>query len=196
MGPCTRVVIAGGIGSGKSTVMSILSELGWPVVSADTVGHEVLSVPTVLAAVAARWPNAVSDGQVNRPALASVVFRDPEEIAVLERITHPVIVSRIDRWVDRLSEPGAVEVSVLKVARPHWGPLLVVNAARDVRRERALQRGMMGTDIEARMTLQPSDSEMLAAARIVIDNNGAADELSVRVRKFDRWFRSDLDHKG
>lgn len=196
MRPGRRVVVAGGIGSGKSTVMSILSELGWSVISADTVGHEVLSDPSVLAAVAARWPNAVTDGQVSRPALASIVFREREEISALERITHPVIVGRIDRWVDSSSEPGAVEVSVLKVARPHWGPLVTVHAAKDVRRERALKRGLAETDLEARITLQPSDSEMLAAAQIVIDNNGTVDELSDRVRKFNRWIRSDEEHQG
>jgi dephospho-CoA kinase len=176
--------------------MSILSELGWSVISADTVGHEVLSDPSVLAAVAARWPSAVTDGQVSRPALAGIVFREREEISALERITHPVIVGRIDRWVDSSSEPGAIEVSVLKVARPQWGPLVIVHAARDVRRERALKRGMAETDLEARMTLQPSDSEMLAAAQIVIDNNGTVDELSDSLRKFDEWIRSEEEHQG
>ena len=60
MRPHQRVVVAGGIGSGKSTVISALSELGWSVINADQVGHEVLMDPDVIESVAARWPQAVS----------------------------------------------------------------------------------------------------------------------------------------
>jgi dephospho-CoA kinase len=190
MSPRQRVVVAGGIGSGKSTVIGALSELGWSVINADEVGREVLKDPRVIEAVAARWPMAVSGGEVDRSALASIVFADPAELLALEEITHPHIVGRIDRWVESSAEPLAVEVSVLKVAHSRWGPLVIVHAPRSLRRERALERGMKSADVEARMASQPSDSELLAAADVVIDNQGTLADLAETVRRFDQWGRS------
>jgi len=190
MRPHQRVVVAGGMGSGKSTVIAALSELGWSVINADQVGHEVLMDPDVIEAVAARWPQAVSEGAVNRSTLAEVVFADPGELAALEGITHPLIVGRIERWVETSVEPLAVEISVLKVAEPEWGPLVIVSAPESVRRERALERGMAAADVEARMASQPSESDLLAAADVVIDNQGTIEDLVERVRRFDQWARS------
>ncbi|HUP16943.1 MAG TPA: dephospho-CoA kinase [Acidimicrobiia bacterium] len=190
MRPRQRVVVAGGIGSGKSTVISALSELGWSVINADQVGHEVLMDPDVTETVAARWPQAVREGAVNRSTLAKVVFADPGELVALEGMTHPLIVGRIESWVETSVEPLAVEISVLKVAAPEWGPLVIVSAPESVRRERALERGMKPADVEARMASQPSDSELLAAADIVIDNQGTVEDLAASVRRFDQWARS------
>lgn len=191
MRPHQRVVVAGGIGSGKSTVIAGLSEFGWSVINADQVGHEVLMDPEVVEAVAARWPGAISDGAVNRSALAKVVFADPRELAALEAITHPRIVGRIESWVETSDEPLAVEISVLKVAEPGWGPLVIVHAPAAVRKERALERGMAVADVEARMASQPSDTELLAAADVVIDNQGTVEDLAESVRRFDSWARSE-----
>jgi dephospho-CoA kinase len=185
-----RVVVAGGIGSGKSTVIGLLSDLGWAVINADQVGHEVLTDPEVIAAIGARWPRAVTQGEVSRSALASEVFSDPDHLAALEDITHPLIVGRIDRWVDSTAEPLAVEISVLKVAQPSWGALVLVHAPLSIRKERAIERGMAAADVEARMAVQPSDSELLAAADVVIDNQGAPEDLAESVRRFDEWARS------
>jgi dephospho-CoA kinase len=184
------VVVAGGIGSGKSTVIGALSELGWSVINADEVGHEVLMDPEVIGAVAARWPMTVTDGEVNRSALAAVVFTDPGELSALEGITHPRIVARIDSWVDSVAEPLAVEVSVLKVAGPRWGLLAIVHAPLSVRTQRALERGMKASDVDARMAVQLSDSEFLAAADVVIDNQGTTAKLLERVQRLDSWLRS------
>jgi dephospho-CoA kinase len=190
MRPHQRVVVAGGIGSGKSTVTAALFELGWSVINADQVGHEVLMDPEVIKAVVTRWPAAVTGGTVNRSTLAEVVFADPKELASLEGITHPLIVGRIERWLETAVEPLAVEISVLKVADPLWGPLVIVNAPKSVRWERALERGMTAADVEARMAFQRSNSELLAVADVVIDNQGTVEDLVESVRRFDQWARS------
>lgn len=190
MSPRPRVVVAGGIGSGKSTVNGALSELGWSVINADEVGREVLMDSEVIEAVAARWPGAVVGGEVSRPALAEIVFADSGALSALEELTHPRIVGRIEKWVESSSEPLAVEISVLKVVKPSWGPLVIVHSPSSVRRERALERGMAATDVEARMASQPSDSELLTAADVVIDNQGTLKDLFELVRRFDQWARS------
>lgn len=185
MSPRLRVVVSGGIGSGKSTVTGVLSELGWSVINADVVGREVLTEPAVVALVATRWPAAVVGGEVSRGALAEAVFADRVELRALEEITQPLIVDRIEEWLEASPKPTAVEVSVLKVVSPQWGTLAIVHAPRGLRKQRALQRGMTPADVEARMAVQPSDSELLAAAGVVIDNQGTVDELTEAVRRFD-----------
>ena len=190
MSPRPSVVVAGGIGSGKSTVISALSALGWSVINADQVGHEVLADPPVIEAVATRWPLAVVGRGVDRSALASIVFSSPGELAALEEITHPRIVGRIDALVNSVPRPLAIEVSVVKVAKPRWGTLVIVHAPQAKRKERALERGMKAADVEARMAAQPSDSELLEVADLVIDNQGTAEDLAESVRLFDNWARS------
>ena len=178
-----RVVVTGGIGSGKSTVIDALSQLGWSVIRADTVGHGVLTDPVVVAAITARWPTAVSGSGVSRSALARLVFAHPQELAALEEITHPLIVDRIDRWIEHTPAPTAVELAVLKVAKPHWGWYVVVHAPVVIRSQRALARGMSAVDVAARTASQPDDSEWLASAHLVLDNRGSTAQLRGNIEK-------------
>ena len=190
MSPRQRVVVAGGIGSGKSTVVEALSRVGWSVIDGDEIGHEALRDPDVITRVAARWPAAVAGGEVSRTSLAQAVFGHPRELRALEEITHPVIADRIDERLETAAEPVAVEISVLGAAKPRWGSVMIVYAPMALRRQRALERGMSGDDVDARMAAQPSDSDMLRAADVVVDNHGTVEELLERLRRFDRWARS------
>ena len=189
MSPRERLVVSGGIGSGKSTVIGVFGSLGWSVIDADQVGHRVLTDPLVIVAVGARWPKAVTGGEVNRAALAATVFADDKELAVLEQMTQPRIVDEVERWVRRQVSPTVVEVSVLNLARPDWGPVAIVHAPRLVRIERAVERGMSRADVEARMAAQMPDSDLLAAADFVIDNQGTPDQLRGHATQLAVWLR-------
>ena len=189
MSPRQRVVVTGGIGSGKTSVIDALSGLGWSIIKTDVVGHEVLMDPAAVAALAALWPTVVVQGKVNRSDLAGIVFRDVRHLAALEDITHPLIVDRVDRWIEGSRGFVAIEVPVAKVGR-RWGPLVVVHAPLVLRRQRALDRGMTVADVDSRMAIQPSDFDWLATAGYVIDNRGTINDLEATVRRFDAWARS------
>ena len=105
--------LLGGVASGKSMVADMFRQLGAEVLDADRVGHEVLRMPAVRAAVGGRWGKDVigPDGEINRPALAKIVFAPPpdgpRELAELERITHPEIRRRLQAEVEELARRGA-----------------------------------------------------------------------------------------
>jgi dephospho-CoA kinase len=90
--------ITGGIGTGKSTVLGILAELGAHVLSADDVAREVLAVgEPAYDEVRVRFDEDVilPDGRIDRPALARIIFADSEARSDLDAITHPRIIEKI-----------------------------------------------------------------------------------------------------
>ena len=108
-------------------------------VDADAVGHLVLAGEG-LAPVAERWPDVVLEGQIDRQALARIVFDDPGELKVLEAITHPLIFGRIEADLKGFSGVVVVEMPLLETSMG-W-PVIVVDADDETRLRRAVQRGM------------------------------------------------------
>lgn len=85
--------LTGGIGSGKSFVARLLEQLGCGVVDADALSREGMGDETILEKVRLQWGDGVFDalGQLDRKALAGVVFVDPEQLKLLEGIIHPYV---------------------------------------------------------------------------------------------------------
>ena len=173
-----RWLITGGIGSGKSAVRRLLAERGIRTVDADAVGHAVLA-DEGLSPVADRWPDVVLEGQIDRKALARIVFSDPGELRALEAITHPLIFGRIEADLKGFS--GVVVVEMPLLAAPVGWPMIVVDAEDGTRMRRALQRGMEEADVRLRMASQPSRAVWLAAADLVVPNHGDMRQLEAIV---------------
>ena len=147
------VGIAGGIASGKSFVAEQLERLGAAVVSADRWAHEVLKIEDVKNAVRERWGDAVfgADGQVDRPALARIVFAPapdgPRELKWLEQLTHPRIGQLVRQEIAQLGQQGAAAAIVLDVPlmfESGWNKIcdkiVFVEAPHEQRLARALAR--------------------------------------------------------
>lgn len=85
--------LVGGVGSGKSTVAAELGRLGCVVIDADRIAHAVLARDGVREKLRHRWGAGpfAPDGQVDRDALGSIVFGDPQALAQLNEIVHPLI---------------------------------------------------------------------------------------------------------
>jgi dephospho-CoA kinase len=88
--------IAGGIGSGKSTVARVLAELGCVVCDSDALGRAALRDPVIRQELVRWWGDDIVDarGEIDRGAVAAIVFRDPAERRRLEGLTHPWIEAR------------------------------------------------------------------------------------------------------
>ena len=176
------IVVAGGLGAGKSTVAAMLAAKGATTIDSDQIGHEVLEPGGPgFAAVAERWPAVFVDGAIDRQRLAAVVFSDREQLEELEAITHPAIGAEIARRAhEATSGHVVVELPVPAIAAPDWTWIVVV-ADPAIRVERAVARGMEADDARRRIASQLTEAEWRRRATHVIVNDGSTDDLRVEV---------------
>lgn len=182
----TRIVVFGGIGSGKSTFAAVLRELGATIIEADQIGHEILrSDGPAFAEVSRRWPTVVVDGEVDRKALAGIVFSDPEQLADLEEISHPLIAAEIQRRAQAAGDEVVVaELPLVRnIVGADWTWVLV-EAPRQARIDRAVDRGAALEDVVARMDAQPEGPEWHGRADWVVPNTGSVEDLTAAAHEF------------
>ena len=198
-GAVLRVGLTGNIGAGKSTVGAMLAARGCLVLDADRLGHELLLAgsPVRDAIVAEFGDDIVGEGgNLDRSALAQVVFSDPEARRRLESLTHPAIRDLED---ERVREGGCdiavTEASLLVETGAHvrYHRLVAVVAPEAVRRARLLERGMSAADIARRMAAQMPQEQKAAAADYVIDNGGPLAATEARVQRLHRALSADLE---
>lgn len=183
----TRVLLSGGIGSGKTSAGELLTELGALVIDADQVGHEVLEAEA-FASVAGRWPQTVREGAIDRCRLAELVFNDRVELAALEDLTHPAIRRRIQEIVSRADEPVVVvQMPILTELLGEGWIRVVVDTPEQVRQARLEGRGMSREEIRRRMAAQPERQQWRAGADYLLDNSGDRDDLRREVERLWLW---------
>jgi dephospho-CoA kinase len=189
--PVLKIGLTGGIGSGKSEVSRRLSARGAVVIDADRIAREVVEPGTVgLARVSAAFGDEVlhPDGSLNREKLGSIVFADPDRLAALNAIVHPLVGERVAELQGRAADDAIVVYDVPLLAENNLAPMydavIVVDAADDVRiRRLAAHRGMAESDARARIAAQAGREDRLAVADIVIANEGSMEELEARVNE-------------
>ncbi|MGW5659091.1 dephospho-CoA kinase [Streptomyces sp. NPDC003758] len=188
-----KVGLTGGIGSGKSEVSRLLVERGAVLIDADRIAREVVAPGTPgLAAVVEAFGEDIltADGSLDRPRLGSIVFADPDKLAVLNSIVHPLVGAR-SRELETTADDDAVVVhDVPLLAENGLAPLydlvIVVDASPATQLDRLVRlRGMTEEDARARMAAQAPREKRLEVADIVIDNDVPLEQLKRRVR--DVW---------
>ena len=186
-----RIGLTGGIGSGKSTVAGLLAARGARIVDADRIAREVVEpgTPGLEAVVAAFGQEVLTpEGALDRPALAAVVFADPDARRRLDGIVHPLVRARATELV-AAAPPDAVVVQdvPLLVETGQAGSydlVLVVEADLDTRVRRLVGRGLAEDDARARIAAQASDDQRRAVADVVLDNSGSVEDLEAQVDRF------------
>ncbi len=175
-----RVLLGGGIGSGKSIAGQRLEELGAVVVEADHLGHEILERGgEAFRAVSERWPSVVVDQRINRGDLAEIVFADPKQLVELEAMTHPLIIQRISELASSEADL-VVEIPLVLDVPGEWMKVFV-GAHEELRVRRAIERGGDETDVRRRMASQSHRAEWMTWADEIIDNNGSASDLKEQI---------------
>jgi dephospho-CoA kinase len=178
------VGLTGGIGAGKSEALKALDRLGAATLSTDAVVHELLESDEVRELLVERFGERVAPaGRIDRNAVASVVFEDPDERKWLEGVLWPRVGERVNRWREEIARrdpppPAAiVEVPLLFESGMEavFDHTIAVVADEDVRRERAAARGH--TAVDSRAAAQLSQNEKAERADFVLRNDGDLSDL-------------------
>jgi|SRR5438270_6561973 len=178
------VGLTGGLGAGKSTALAALERLGAAVLSTDAVVHDLYASPEIRDAVVERWGDGVvSDGTVDRAAVAARAFASSDDRAWLEQLLWPRVGDRVERWraeaMTATPVPRAVVVEVPLLFEAGMEPLfdatIAVVADEEVRAERAGNRGHAAVD--ERSQRQLPQEEKARRATFAVSNSGTVSEL-------------------
>jgi dephospho-CoA kinase len=180
-----RIVIAGGIGAGKSALCDRLRSLGFTVVDADDVAHDVTAKGTpALAALVDAFGSAVlaNDGTLDRAFMAEIVFNDPSALRRLNHITHGAIGVEIVRQLDEAT--GDAVFIAVPLFRPEHRAAFSVDEVWSVQvdpgtavRRLVEFRGFKEDDARARLANQMSNDERECIVDRVLWNEGTLEEL-------------------
>ena len=177
------IALTGGIGAGKSLVAQYFSELGARVVDADQLSRVAIERGSEgFDEVLLRFGESIlRDGDIDRKALAEIVFADASARADLEAIIHPRVRELFNDVVADLApdETLIYEIPLLveSNAAANFDLVITVEADLEIRKERLRKRGMFISEIERRIAAQASREEREAKADHVITNDGDEDAL-------------------
>lgn len=185
------VGLTGGIGAGKSEVSRLLVGHGAVLIDADRIAREVVAPGTPgLAAVVEAFGEDVlaEDGGLDRPKLGSIVFADPERLAALNSIVHPLVGARSRALEEAAAEDAVIVHDVPLLTENGLAPLYDVVVVVDVDPATQLDRlvrlrGMTEQDAHARMAAQATRERRREIADVLVDNDVPLDELRRRVKE-------------
>ncbi len=177
------VALTGGIGAGKSLAAQYFSDLGARVVDADQLARVAIERGSEgFDEVILRFGEKIMrDGDIDRKALAEIIFSDLSAKQDLEEIVHPRVRELFAEVVSDL-QPGEVliyEIPLLveSSSAKNFDLVITVEADLDIRKDRLRKRGMFISEIERRIASQASREEREALADFVIINDGDEDQL-------------------
>ncbi|MGI5399724.1 dephospho-CoA kinase [Streptomyces sp. CA-135486] len=186
-----KVGLTGGIGAGKSEVSRLLASYGAVLIDADKIAREVVEpgTPGLAALLEAFGPEVLTpEGTLDRPKLGSIVFADPERLATLNAIVHPLVGAR-SRELEAAAGPDAVVIHDVPLLTENnlaglYDLVVVVDASPGTQLDRLVGlRGMAESEARARMAAQATREQRRAIADLVIDNDGPLEQLEPQVRK-------------
>lgn len=172
--------LTGGIASGKSTVSKVLREMGLPIFDADESSRQAVrkgsrGLALVVEAFGEEYLN--EDGEMNRPKIAELVFKDKEALHTLEAIIHKVVWQEAEEFLAEHKDKKAVVLDVPLLIECGWhlkvDQVWLVAVDPETQIIRAMARsGMTRQEVVARIRAQMSLEEKLTYADFVIDNSG------------------------
>lgn len=184
--------ISGGIGSGKSSVCKILSTLGYEVLDADKIAHQVLEKQSK-EVIEAFGEGIIKEGEgINRKALGEIVFKDKDKLEQLQGILNPHIYQELFSQCQKLEgerKPYFVEIALLFEQREvlDFKHKILVTAPKDTILQRVQERDKLSeSQILQRIASQLPNEEKIPYASEVLENN--CDLVSLRA-KIERWVR-------
>ena len=172
-----RIGITGGIGSGKSTVSRIFEVLGIPVYYADDAAKRLMQEDPELREELIRefGPETYTNGQLNRPWLASIVFNNKEKLELLNSLVHPATIRDGERWAIQQSAPYSLKEAALMFesgSQQYLDYVIGVSAPTALRIQRAMRRdNITREEVLARMNKQIQENIKMRLVDYVIIND-------------------------
>ena len=189
-----RIGLTGGIASGKSSVGCWLSDHGIPVLDADRYARDALAPGSAgCRAVLERYGTAVTSNEaqadkveLNRQALADIVFSDEVERRWLEELVHPLVRQAFDAALHELEPTPTVVLMIPLLYESGLESLCtevwVVHCSRDQQQQRLIERnGLSAQQADQRIEAQWPLSRKCQLADQVIDNSNAPDAWKPKV---------------
>ncbi len=193
-----EIGLTGGIGSGKSTVSAGLVERGAVLIDADAIVRE-LQQPgkPVFEKMVERWGEKIlsEEGELNRQAVADIVFKDSEELLALNEIVHPLVREEIARLRDTYAGGGVpiildIPLLIESGYEDLDGIIVVDLIPKEAIRRLVAYRGFAEDDAKNRISNQVEREERIKKADFVVDNNGDLNSLNEEIDRAWNWIES------
>lgn len=185
------VGLTGGIAMGKTTISQFLKSKAIPVVDADQIAHEILTVDEVKVKLMDTFGESILDKNQNidRRKLGPIVFNDQRQLEKLNIIVQPYIRTEIVRQLDTFSASKVVVLDAPVLFEQGYEKmvdyLMVIKTSAQIQVERLMQRDSLNEiDAQKRIQAQMPIEEKVKKADIVIDTSGTIEETQSQVVKW------------
>jgi len=172
-----KIGLTGGIGSGKSTVAKVFEVLGIPVYYADEAAKRLMNEDENLKEKLQQQfgKQTYVDGKLNRGYLSSLVFNDPEKLAILNSIVHPATIEDAAKWMTQQKTPYVIKEAALifeSGSQKDLDKVIGVFAPAPLRILRVIKRDTISKEeIMARMNKQLDEEMKMRLCDYVIKND-------------------------
>ncbi|MCX7994204.1 MAG: dephospho-CoA kinase [candidate division WOR-3 bacterium] len=186
--------VGGNIGSGKTTVAKIFSDYGMIYISADKIGWRVL--PEIAEELRNHFGDGIFSGEkINRERLRALVFSNRKYLKILNALSHPKLIEKLNGKIDRIRK-GMVVVDAALLF--DWKELLkkidypiLVKAPLVLKKKRAIKKGIPGPIFDRILKCQKTEREMAKAAKFVINNNSTIGQLKKQCLRILQEIKND-----
>lgn len=179
--------VTGGIGCGKSTVSQYLINKGFNVIDADLVAREIVEpYEPAYCRIIEKFGEKIlqSDGRIDRKKLGEIVFKDKSKLAILNEITHKLIVEEIKKRIEILNkaEVDLLFIDAALLFETGLNNLLdeiwIIDVPEEIRIERIKRRdSITEKEIKARIENQMPRNQLLKLGTVIIDNSKEVEDL-------------------
>ena len=183
------VGLTGGIGAGKSTVANMFAQLGALTIDADQLARQAIEKgsPGFNEVISTFGEEILSDGEIDRQRLGSIVFRDSSKRKELESIIHPRVQEALALKIKSLS-PGDILIYEIPLlvetgAAGKFDYIITVESDIENRLDRLFERGLEEDEAQRRIAAQASQSERESVADYVVVNDGERANLFADVAR-------------
>lgn len=169
--------LTGGIGSGKSTIAEIFTTLKIPVFNSDLEAKQLYSHPEIKQQIIKLFGNVYNEqNQLDKKALANIVFNDESKLQQLNNIIHPAVKKSFENWVtNNIHTPILIKEAAILIesgAFKYVDKIIVVTAPEKERIKRVMLRDNVAEkEVIARMNQQLSEAKLIAHADFIIKND-------------------------